>query len=116
LTCDSQGARNGANVGAVDRHCEHRARPTRFAIDQDRATAADALLASDVSADQVKLLPKRVRERKSCLHFELVQLAIDPQRDSMLAHRARSAAAAKARLTIVGITRTRYRPSSVGLA
>ena len=51
------------HLGAVGLHGEHQARARGLAVDQDRARAADAVLASDVRAGEPEVLAQEVREQ-----------------------------------------------------
>src|SRR5258708_37810451 len=80
-------ALDGEEIVAVRLHGEHQARARRAAVHQDRAGAAYAVLAAEMGAGEAELMADEIRERDADLHFLLVALAVDRQRDlAGLAH------------------------------
>src|SRR5215831_12769415 len=78
---------DGEKVVAVRLHGEHQARARGTAIHQDRAGAADAVLAADMGTGKAELMADEIRERDADLDFLFVALTVDRQCDlAGLAH------------------------------
>ena len=72
---------DGQDLVAVRLHGEHQARARRAAIEQDRAGAADAVLAAEMRAGEAELMAQEIGERHAHLDLlSLVALAVDGQR------------------------------------
>ena len=68
-------------------HGEHQARARGEVIEQDRAGAADAVLAAEMRAGEAEAVAQEIGERQPHLDLVLVALAVDGQRDlACLAH------------------------------
>ncbi len=81
-------ALDGRDGCAVEGDREHQAGPHRVAVDEDRAGAADAVLAADVRAGEPQVVPQRVGEQPAGRQREVVRRAVDAERDrhDVLAH------------------------------
>ena len=78
---------DGENIMAVRLHREHQAGARGAIVEQDGASAADAVLAAQMRAGQAELMADEIRQRDADLDFLLVALAVDGQRDlACLAH------------------------------
>ena len=97
-------------AGGLDR--QHQARAHRPAVDDDRARAADAVLAADVGAGEVEVIAQEVGQRLARLHRAGARRAVDPHGDvrhrSLPLARRLSAAACRPRRTRVAATFFRY--------
>jgi len=65
----------------VGLHGEHQAGANRLAIEQDRAGAADAVLAADMRAGQSEIVAKKIAEQQARFDVPRVTDAVDRQRD-----------------------------------
>src|SRR3546814_20753590 len=77
------------------RHCaaiglqrEHQAAAHGIAVDDDRACAADAVLATDMHAGAAGIAAQEVAERQAAFGGPLVLSAVDDEVDWVLAHTA----------------------------
>src|SRR5580693_9235240 len=90
---------------------QHQARTHRPAVDDDRARTADPVLAADVGAGEIKVIPQEVRQRLARLRRTRARRTVDPQGDAgwsyshqSLPLAALSAAARRPRRTIAAAT------------
>src|SRR5262249_49123963 len=60
---------------------EYQARARRLAVDEDRAGAADAVLAAEMRAGEIAALAQKIRERQSRRHVICYCCTIDPKSD-----------------------------------
>ena len=91
-------ALDGLDVVAVGLHREHDARPRRLAVEEDRARAADAVLAPDVRAGQAEILAEEIAEQQARLDLAAVPRAVHGDVDGdVRAHEARSVTANRGR-------------------
>src|SRR5262249_40996086 len=74
---------DGADRLAVGLHGEHQATANRSTVDQNRAGAAHAMLASDVSAGEAAILPDCVGKRPPRLHAQAIGPPVDHEHDRM---------------------------------
>src|SRR5215470_3548461 len=82
---------DGADAVTFRLHSEHQAGAYRFAIDENCAGAADAVLAADMRADLTAIVADNIDERATWLDGHRVVLAVDGESDrSALAHSAPS--------------------------
>ena len=79
-------------------HREREARPRRASVEQDRAGAADAVLAPDVRAVEVQLVADEVGEQQARLDQPLVADPVDRDRDGDHARTLSISASATTRL------------------
>ncbi len=70
-------ALDGLDRAAVGLHGEHEARPHGLAVDLHGARAADAVLASEVRADELEVVAQEVAEGAPHVDLALVELAVD---------------------------------------
>jgi len=70
---------DGEDIVAVGLHREHQARARRIAVEQNRAGAADAVLAAEMGAGELKPLAQKVRQRQAHRHGGFMALAVDGQ-------------------------------------
>src|SRR5580658_3157711 len=96
-------------AGGLDR--QHQARAHRPPVEDDRARAADPVLAADVGAGEVEVIPQEVRQRLARLRRTRARRAVDPQGDAgwsyghqLLPLAALSIAARRPRRTTVAAT------------
>ena len=95
--------------GGLDR--QHQARAHRPAIEDDRARTADAVLAAEVGAGEMKVIPQEVGQRLARLRRTRARRAVDRQADvhhQLLPLRALSAAARRPRRTKAAAIVFRY--------
>lgn len=67
--------------GPVSLNGEHQARSDGLSVDQNRARPADPMLAADMSAREVQLVPQKVAEQQAWIYFALKLVAVDAQRN-----------------------------------
>src|SRR5687767_13473564 len=72
---------DGQDLVAVRLHREHQARARGEAVEQDRAGAADAVLAAEMGAGEAELLAHEIGEREADLDLLVVALAVDGDGD-----------------------------------
>src|SRR5580658_4594181 len=96
-------------AGGLDR--QHQARAHRPAVDDDRARTADPVLAADVGAGEIEVIPQEVRQRLARLRRAGACRAVDPHGDAgfsyghqLLPLAALSIAARRPRRTTVAAT------------
>ena len=78
---------DGADLPAVGLDREHQAGADRLAVEDDRAGAADAVLAADMRAGLAAVVADRVDQRLARLDADRVRAAVDRQRDvDLVAH------------------------------
>ena len=70
------------DVATVSLNGQDRARLDRFAVEQDRASAADARLASDVRPGQAATVAQEVHQQGAGIDFMLLERTIDADRDA----------------------------------
>ena len=75
------------DVGAFGRHREHQAGPHRLSVDKHRASAADAMLAADMGAGELRIVSDGVGQQPARRHRHRVRHSVDRQRD--VVHRLR---------------------------
>src|SRR5216683_309189 len=72
---------DGADLGALRLHRQHDAGPRGLAVEQDRAGAADAVLAARVGPGKAEILAEEVDQQLARLGAPSVHLAVDRQAD-----------------------------------
>src|SRR6185312_1259068 len=87
------------DLTAVELRRQEQARANRRVVEQDRAGAADAVLATDVRAVQTEVVPEKVRGERSGLDVPLVGPAVDFDTDALHGF-TREAAESSARFVI----------------
>jgi hypothetical protein len=98
---------DGPNLFAVRLYGKHQARAHRFAVDNDRAGAANAMFATDVRARLPTILADRVRQRTPRLDADRMVAAVNCKRNcGLFLHAAFSLArkAARMRCGVAGIS------------
>ena len=93
------------DLGAVGLGGEHQTASDRRAVEDDRAGAADPVLAAEMGAGQPAILADRIGERLARLHPDRVALAVDRERD--LARHGHRAASVNARSTMTAASSLR---------
>ena len=88
LAVGSAEAFDGGHFGAVGLHGEDEAGAHGLAVEQDRARAADAVLAPEVGAGELASLAQEVRQRQSRLDRSPTRVTVDPHLDRVVTHRA----------------------------
>src|SRR3546814_2040298 len=73
---------------AIGLHREHQAAAHGIAVDDDRACAADAVLATDMHAGAAGIAAQEVAERQAAFDGRIVLSAVDDEVDWVLAHTA----------------------------
>src|SRR3546814_2413099 len=73
---------------AIGLHREHQAAAHGIAVDDDRACAADAVLATDMHASAAGIAAQEVAERQAAFDGRIVLSAVDDEVDWVLAHTA----------------------------
>src|SRR5262249_16470485 len=105
-------ALDGHDLGTARLNREHQARANRFAVEQHRARAADAMLATDVGTRQVEVLADEVDQCLAGFDRTPARRSVDGQVEGdLFAHSGapvRSHAARRARRTITPATCLRY--------
>src|SRR5262249_17164937 len=74
-------ALNGRDVRPVSGDREQQAGPDSYAVHQDRAGTAYAVLATHVRARQAQVVPQAIRQQPARGHLDVVADAIDVQAD-----------------------------------
>ena len=72
---------DGENIMAVRLHREHQAGARGAIVEQDGASAADAVLAAQMRAGQSELMADEIRQRDADLDLLLVALAVHRYRN-----------------------------------
>src|SRR5262249_34539697 len=85
---------DGADLAAFRLHGTHEARATRFAVEQNRARAAHAMLAADMGSGLPAIVADRIDQRAAWIHPDRMAASVDGERNlALLAHAtARSSA------------------------
>src|SRR5262249_41179602 len=99
---------DGGDRIAVGLYRKHQARAHGDAIDQDRAGAADAMLAARVCAVEQKLVAKGVEQAHPRLDVDRLLFLVDVELDLHECLAASAKASAMARTVMVSATRFRY--------
>jgi hypothetical protein len=77
---------HGAHLGAVGLDAEDQAGPDRLTVEDDRARAADAVLAAQVRTGVAQVVAEHVGQRPAGLDGQVVVMAVDPQGDVVHVH------------------------------
>jgi hypothetical protein len=72
---------DGGDLGSFGLNCEHEAGPSRLAVEEDRAGATYAVLASEVGATESKVVADGVGESAPGFNSELDSSTVDRERD-----------------------------------
>ena len=77
---------DGLDLGAVRLRRQHQAASRRPAIDQNRASAAHAVLAAKMGPGQLEPMPEKIRKHQAARHLGLMRLAVHLNLDVVFAH------------------------------
>jgi hypothetical protein len=69
------------NLMTVGLDGQHDARPHRLSVEEDRARAADAMLAADVRAGQLEILAQKIAQEQPWLDVGFAVAAVDEDSD-----------------------------------
>ena len=72
---------DGEQLGTLRLHGKHQAGTRRLSVEQDRAGAADPVLAADMSAGQPEILTHKIDEQLARFAAALIALPVDGQPD-----------------------------------
>ena len=76
-------ALHSAQLGAAGLHREHEAGTHRFAVHEDRAGAAYAMLAAEMSAGEIQLLADEIRQRHPYFDQTFIGSSVDGNFDEL---------------------------------
>ena len=89
---------DGDDLGAVGLHRKREARARAAPVQRDRAGAAHAVLATEMRAGEMQMIPQEIRKREADRHGLLVGPAVHGHRDALLSSQRRALPPAPARL------------------